>query len=305
MISPPSWLDPDKAYLVGISGGRDSVFLHHWLKSHQFHSLIYCHLNHGLRGEESNADQVFLEDLLGKQLICEFIDVACLAKTKKISFEVAARQARHDFFDRCSKATGITEVLLAHHEDDQAETLLLNLLRGSAGLKAMKPFTAIGSIQLLRPMLQIRRSEIDLYLQSHDLPFREDSTNALPITPRNRLRHEILPLLQEIMGRDPVPALLRAEEHFQVSEEILNETLHHLQLSDPQGRLFLPKLREFSQELQKKVLFLYLKKHQIPDLSSLLIGKAAELIPSEGPPALSLPGGLRLRRKESRLFISP
>lgn len=305
MIAPPEWLNPKTPYLVGISGGRDSIFLHHWLREHHFDSLTYCHLNHSLRGEESDGDEHFLRELLGNQLISEKIDVEQLSKDRGLSLETAARDARHEFFARCSRQTGIAQILLAHHSDDQAETILFNLLRGSAGAKGMSSHQAISGLEILRPMLGIRRREIDLYLTSRGYAFREDSTNQLPFATRNRLRNEALPLLGEILGRDPVPSLLRARDHTRELEIIAHQVLDEARLEDPQGRLFLPKLRELSPELQRLALFRYLKAQQIPDLSSLLIEQALSLLPPEAAPALTLPGGQRLRRKESRLFISP
>jgi len=305
MKAPPDWLDPGKPYLIGISGGRDSVFLHHWLSDHGFQFLTYCHLNHGLRDEESDGDESFLRTLLGDRLLTGNTDVGTLAKEEGLSLEAAARNARHEFFHECSRRTGVSDILLAHHADDQAETILFNLLRGSAGAKGMKTVTRIGGLNLLRPMLDLRRKEIDLYLDSRNLTYRDDSSNQLPFATRNRLRHEAFPLLKDILGRDPVPPLLRANDYTRELEAIANESLDDLELLDPQGRLFLPKIRKLSPSLQKLAIFHFLKSQQIPELSSLLIEKAMEIIPSDAPPSLSLPGGLRLRRKESRLFLSP
>jgi len=304
MNPPPNWLDPAGDYLIGISGGRDSVFLHHWLQAHGFQSLIYCHLNHGLRGHESDGDESFLQDLLGDQLISEKVNLNDFSEQNSLSIETAAREARHQFFARCAEQTGRDQIILAHHAEDQAETILFNLLRGSSGAKGMSSQHTIASLTILRPMLGLRRREIDSYLKSKNLPFREDSSNKLPFATRNRLRHEALPLLSDILGRDPVPALIRASKHTMELEAIADQLFDQSQLLDPQGRLFLPKLREIPPALQRRALFRYLKDHQTPQISASLIEQALEMLPSDSPPALNLPGGLRLRRKESRLFIS-
>lgn len=305
MIPPPPWLDPAKPYLVGISGGRDSIALHHWLQAHRFQHLTYCHLNHGLRGPESEGDQAFLQALLGPSLICGQSNVGTLAAQEKLSLETAARQARHRFFEKCAHDTGVHEILLAHHADDQAETILFNLLRGSGGLRGMKTHQKIGTLNFLRPFLEVRRSEIDTFLSENGHRFREDSSNQDPFASRNRLRHEALPLLREILDRDIVPGLLRAHQHSRELAELTQSLLsksHHL---DPQGRIHLPSFRTLAPALQKIALHQYLSDHAIPNLSSELIEQALLLTHPDQPPSLNLPGGLRLRRKESRLLISP
>ena len=304
MIPPPDRLDPAENYLVGISGGRDSIFLHHWLQEHGFQSLLYCHLNHGLRGAESDDDESFLGNLLGDQLISEKVNVGELAAERKLSVETAAREARLDFFTRCADQTGRTHLILAHHAEDQAETILFNLLRGSSGAKGMPFRQSIGSLTVIRPMLNLRRSEIDTYLNSRSIPYREDSSNKLPFATRNRLRNEVFPLLSDILNRDPVPSLIRAFEQTAEVESIVDQLSNQRDLTDPQGRLFLPILRELEPPLQRRVLFNYLKEHQIPQISATLIKQALALLPAVSAPSISLPRGRRLRRKESRIFIS-
>lgn len=305
MKAPPAWLSPDKPYLVGISGGRDSVCLYHWLVSHQFHNLTCCHLHHGLRGHEADADENFLRELLGSDLIVGHTDVPALAEKESLSLETAARRARHTFFHDCARRTGIAQVLLAHHADDQAETILFNLLRGSAGPKGMKPRQKLGKLTLLRPLLAVRRTEINDYLSTHQISFREDQSNAQPFATRNRLRHEALPLLADILGRDPVPALQRTERLSRDLEEIARNTLDSLDLLDPQNRLHLPTFRSLSTALQRQALHDYLRKNDIPNLTFDLIDRARLLAHPEAPPSLNLPGGQRLRRKQARLFLSP
>jgi tRNA(Ile)-lysidine synthase len=304
MTPVPSWLHPSRPYLVGISGGRDSIALHHWLQAAGFQKLTYCHLNHGLRGNESDGDEAFLHDLLGSNLLTKKIDVAALASDDKLSLETAARTARHRFFQECATSTGITSILLGHHLDDQAETILFNLLRGSAGAKGMSQGHIIDGLTYLRPLLEVRRIQIDDFIAKGRHPYREDSSNTEPFATRNRLRHEALPLLADILGHDPVPGLIRSWHRTRELEEIASTHLDSLKLLDPQGRIHLPTFRELSPALQKKALHQFLKDQKIPELSSDLINRALSLIPPNSPPSSNLPGGQRLRRKESRLFIS-
>ncbi len=305
MIAPPDWLDPKKPCLVGLSGGRDSVALHHWLVGHGFQKLIYCHLNHGLRGKESDTDETFVRKLIGPDLLSKKTDVASLAAEKKLSLETAARNARHHFFEECAAQSGVNKVLLAHHADDQAETILFNLLRGSAGTKGMSTRQKINNLTFLRPLLAVRRSEINDFLTKGNHSFREDSSNSESFATRNRLRHEALPLLADILDRDPVPALLRSHQQTGELEQIVGSHLETLNILDPRGRIHLPSFRTLPPPLQKKFLHQFLKDHHIPNLSSDLISRALTLLSPDSPSTINLPGSQRLRRKESRLFISP
>jgi len=303
MNPPPDWLSPEESYLVGLSGGRDSVCLVHWLHAHGFQDMILCHLNHQLRGEEAARDERFVQELSTQlNLPCEIKsqDVANYAEEHKLSLETAARDCRHTFFKECTEKYQCQKILLAHHADDQAETLLFNLLRGSRGLKGMSEQHTIDNLTLLRPLLGIRRAEINDYLAEKQLTYCEDSTNTDKFATRNRFRHEVMPLLQDILDRDPVPALLRAAEH----ENSLANVIEDLSLLDPQGRLHLPTLRELPPAIQREAIYQYLRRENTPDISSALIERALNLISPDAAPSINLPGGLRLRRRQSRLFIS-
>ena len=304
MIPPPDWLDRSEPYLVGISGGRDSIALHHWLVENKFKKITYCHLNHRLRDEESDADENFLRELLGEDLITGWISVTEVAASESLSLETAARQARHRFFQECVTQKGISNILLAHHAEDQAETILFNLLRGSAGLKGMKPIQKLGSLSFLRPFLEVRRETIDRYLASNNYAFREDSSNAERFATRNRLRNEGIPLLAEIMKRDITTNIVRAYGHHQALEDFSDTYLSEIEILDPQGRIHLPTFRSLPRALQKRSLHQFLTSKNIPDLTSAHIDEAWKITASDASPSMNLPGGQRLRRKESRLFIS-
>lgn len=303
-------LSPQRRYLLALSGGRDSVCLLHLLLESGIRKLHLVHLNHQLRGEESEADAHFVTKLaqeLNLPLTLEKAAVAKLAEDCGKSLEAAAREARHQLFAKVAHETGCSRVLLAHHADDQAETCLFNLLRGSAGLKGMaaeSPFQVDRkTLTLLRPLLHTRRAQIDHYLSHNNLPFRDDSTNADPEFTRNRIRHEALPLLTDILQRDIVPPILRASEISRENELIITEIIESLELLDPQGRIFLPKFRNLSPSLQQACLKNYFHRHQIPQISKALLERALELISPDGPASFNLPSNRYLRRKEGRIFI--
>lgn len=297
-------------YLVAVSGGRDSVCLLHLLVDQGFKNLVVCHLNHQLRGLFSNDDAAFVREqaeLLGLPFEIGRLNVKRLAEEHKLSLEAAARAARHEFFAACADRQKTKNILLAHHADDNAETILFNLLRGSAGLKGMVTATKLKvgrkTLTFLRPLLQTRRAEITEWMQERRIQYRDDHTNLQPVHTRNRLRLEALPLLNEIMDRDVTPAIVRAAAHTQENEACLASLLESLDLLDPQGRLFLPKLRELPETLQRRALFDYLTSKKIRDLSSELLDRCLTLLDPEAPAKQNLPRNKHLRRRSNRIFV--
>jgi tRNA(Ile)-lysidine synthase len=235
------------------------------------------------------------------------VDVAGRAREAGESVEVAARRARHEFFGECAARHRCPRVVLAHHAEDQAETVLWNLLRGSHGPKGMAEIQniAVGRrrIELHRPLLGHRRAELREFLRARGIRWREDATNATPHTPRNRLRHEALPLLAEIAGRDVVPALSRAAEAGTEVEAILNWALDQAKVVDPQGRLHLPALRALPVALRQGAIHRYLARHGVPDLSRATVLRCLGLVDVTAPSALDLPGAFRLRRRGGRMWV--
>ena len=221
--------------------------------------------------------------------------------------ELASRSARHRFFAACARSWRCERVLLAHHADDQAETILFNLLRGSAGLKGMQfhseHWVEGKRIQLLRPLIGVTREQIDTFLTNNKISYREDESNAQPVATRNRFRNEVMPLLDTIMGRKVRPALLRAEEISRNREQSIHDLLTELNLEDPQGRLFLPKIQALSTAAQTTALHGYLKKHAIQDIDHSVLDRCRELVNTLPISKVNLPGGRYFRRRAKRLFI--
>jgi tRNA(Ile)-lysidine synthase len=276
-----------------------------------FHNLVVCHLDHRLRGRASTADALFVKRLAAKLgLPCEIgrADVRKRMKESGESMETAARNARHVFFADCARKHRCRKILLAHHADDQAETVLWNLLRGSHGLKGMRgeqEITVDGvRLSLVRPLLGVRRSELVAWLEARSLRWREDASNSEPVAVRNRLRNEALPLLAEISGRDPVAALVRGAEDSAERENLENEILQAAKLLDPQGRIHLPALRKLPPALQRAALRRFLKDHAIQGADRALLERAMALLDVSNPAAINLPGGRRLRRGAARIWIS-
>jgi len=314
-ILDPEWLEnaSDKKWLVAVSGGRDSIALLHACASDphltESNSLVVCHVNHQLRGADSDADEVLVRNLAEHYQLPVSVyqeDVSLLAKVEKKSIELAAREARHTAFSIACEEHQCDAVLLAHHADDQAETALYNLLRGSAGLKGMqkKNHLTEKNITLVRPILHVRRSEINDYISEHDLSYREDATNAEPFAVRNRLRNEAIPLLSEILGRDIAPSILKSLQHTEQNEHFIQEMIDYPSMLDPQGRLHLPSLTEVPKVIQQRLLHRYLTEHKICNITQDLIESCLSLLDPCNPAKINLPRGKFLRRKERRIFVS-
>ena len=291
---------------MGVSGGADSVALIRILVEERFANLIVCHLDHQLRGRASAGDAKFVKSLAAELgLACEVgqAEVAKRMEDEKESMETAARNARHAFFAQCAAKYGCTKILLAHHADDQAETVLWNLLRGSHGLKGMQAEQKIGALEFHRPLLEIRRAELVAWLHSNKHRWREDASNAQPIAIRNRLRNEALPLLAEISARDPVAALVRGAKESAESEALMRWATSQVQVHDPQGRLHVRVLEHLPRALQRAILADFLKAGGVVNLNKELLENAVSLLQGASPPAVNLPGGGWLRRRAARVFI--
>jgi tRNA(Ile)-lysidine synthase len=192
---------PGDTLIIGLSGGADSTALLDLLANlHSFPlQLVAAHLNHCLRGTESDGDEEFCRHLAEHYAIpfeTRRVDAKALAKENSCNLEDAGRRARIGFFDELSLRWKAQAVVLAHHADDQAETFLMRLLRGS-GMSGLSCMAHSNNRGYLRPLLGISRAEIEQYLAERGLSWREDSSNQDQSFLRNRIRHELLPLLEQ------------------------------------------------------------------------------------------------------------
>ncbi|MDP6524937.1 MAG: tRNA lysidine(34) synthetase TilS [Kiritimatiellia bacterium] len=213
-------LCPGDTVLVAVSGGADSVALLHCLaelSSSLEIRLTVAHLDHCIRGKAAQKDADFVSqqaDALGLPHVAGKARVPALAKRMGISIEMAAREARYNFFARVAKETGATCVATAHTADDQAETVLLRLARGAgaSGLGGIRAESAHHGIRVVHPMLQVTRSEVIAFLTKRKIEWREDLSNADDAFLRNRVRNEIMPILEEKLNPGMRDALCRSAE---------------------------------------------------------------------------------------------
>lgn len=184
--------------LVGLSGGSDSVALLHMLSTAGY-SCVAAHCNFHLRGEESQRDENFVRQWCQDKNIplhVKQFNTESYANKEHISIEMAARQLRYNWFEELCNVLGIHHVAIAHHQDDSAETVLLNLIRGTGikGLTGISPKNG----NIIRPMLCLSKTEINQYIEEHSLNYVDDSTNGKTVYQRNKIRLEILPLMEQI-----------------------------------------------------------------------------------------------------------
>lgn len=295
--------------VVGLSGGRDSVALLLLLKQ-QGCAVHACHVHHGIRGAEADADADFCRQLCQQQDIpfsCTYVDVPALAKESGQSLETAARMARRRILADAARDGGGHAVALAHHADDQAETVLFRLARGAAGARGMRAVHEAEGILWLRPLLSCTRAQLTAWLEGQGQGWKEDSTNAVPDVARNRIRLEALPALDKALGRHVAPILNRSARMQEETSDALDAALHLLQASytDPQGRLYLPFVKQQPPALRKAIVHRYLKLRRIPGITEAIIQQLDDILMSTAAPSrLNLPGGSQARRAHQRLFLS-
>jgi tRNA(Ile)-lysidine synthase len=298
-------------YLIGVSGGRDSVALLHWLVECGYNKLIVCHLNHRLRGRSSRADAIFVQKLAASydvDLALGAIDVRALAVRKKQSIETAARDARYKFFAQVAKRRHCHTIFLGHHADDLVETFLINLFRGAGpgGLSAMRAVSIRKidnvKLQIVRPLLGVSRGQIDDYVRKHRLKFREDASNKNLAPLRNRIRHRIIPEIEKQLGRNVRGTIWRAatiaaeEENF--FEALLPDKLSKL------TALAVKPLRAMPIAVQRRMLHEWLRASNVPDLSFDLVERVRALLDLSNCAAkTNLPQDRHVRRRAGKIFI--
>ena len=219
-------IDPNARFIIAVSGGPDSIALLHAFK-YLNADILALHCNFALRGRESDMDEQFVKrfcNTYGIRHSAKHFNTRAVAKQKGISVEMAARELRREWFEETRQRQHADYIVLGHHADDQAETLLLNLCRGTGirGLTGMLPVNG----RVLRPLLERSREEIIAYIEAQQIGFRVDSSNASLEYTRNKIRHRVIPVLKEIN-----PALLRVtRETCRVMNEVESIYLRGVEL---------------------------------------------------------------------------
>lgn len=311
--------------LIGVSGGADSVALlrlfSSWRETFGL-KLFAAHANHQLRGEESDRDEAFVRKL------CETLDVQCVCERLVIKrtadgLEADARRARYDFLTRTAETLGCRFLALAHHQDDQAETILYRILRGTgpAGLAGMTKLRRLTeAVTLVRPLLTFTRAEILDYLTAIGQRFRTDSSNSSLEMTRNRLRLELLPQLRRDFNPVLDAALVRLGAlagETQCFVEAQAQRLADLCVA-PVGNGFriqpaLPEVRQFTDFLPEgsrrflwtELFRLLWRKNGLPqqNMGQEEWSQLAQMAMNEEETARVFPGKVRVRREDGGIWI--
>ena len=313
-IEAHKMIRPGQKILAAVSGGADSVCLLLVLKAYQKQvpfSLGVLHVEHGLRGEDSVADMEFVQRLCERwQLPCTVhrADVAGLAAREGLSLEEAGRRARYDWFGAELERQQADAVAVAHHINDQAETILWNLARGSgiSGLGGMSPVRG----RIIRPLLSTTRERVEELLKEYGQDYRTDGTNLETAYTRNRIRLELLPWMEERLNR-------RAAEHIAEAGEKLRRADAYIQRqadqafaqigTEKEGRteLLRKPFLELEDIIQEYVLRSCIERtgEGLKDVGAVHIEKLQALAAMDCGRRISLPGGLCAWREEERLCL--
>ncbi|GAC1628907.1 MAG: tRNA lysidine(34) synthetase TilS [Candidatus Acidiferrum sp.] len=329
-------LVPGERIGVAVSGGPDSVALLLLLCELREASGIVlgvAHFNHKLRGKASDADEVFVRKLaarLGLPFHSDHADIASQAKRERANLEDAARRARYSFFSRLIANGCATRIAVAHTADDQAETVLAHMLRGTglAGLGGIFPVAG----RVFRPLLEVRRAELRTYLRSRKQNWREDATNRDTTRMRARIRKKLLPLLEKqfqpavVEHLSTLASLAREDDYF-LSALAENFVLKHAQLVDGTAKITIAKLLRpaegdsfrtaFEKGGAKKNADAWhaLSKRIVRQLVAAVKPRAGQLTAThvsdvlqlaehgESGKSLQLPGGVEVRRERDALLF--
>jgi tRNA(Ile)-lysidine synthase len=292
--------------LVAVSGGADSiVLLHllHALAAQRGWKLFVVHFNHQLRGRSSDADERLVRKTaaaLDLPFVVGTGPVGALAQERGQSIEMVARELRHAFIARTARRLRIRTVALAHHADDQVELFFLRLLRGAggegiAGMKWCSPSPANSKVQIVRPLLNVSRADLEQFARENKICFREDASNASHDFLRNRIRHELLPLLRGRFQPALNQTVLRLME-IVGAEAQFAEAAAHAWLTNPH-----PSFENLAIPVARRVLQLQLQRHKVrPDFDLI---ESLRLSPDK-PVALS-PVATVARDVAGRVSVCP
>ena len=310
-------VSPGDRLLAAVSGGADSVAMLHVL--HRLAALLgidlaVAHLDHRIRGDAAAADAQFVADLASRlRLPCTVgrADVPGRARRKHLSLEMAARQARYDFLARTARTTNASSVATAHTADDQAETVILNLARGAgpAGLGGIPRRIVLNGVDVVRPLLGVTRKQVVAYLNANNLSWREDASNRDMKHLRNRVRHQVLPLLARALNPKVRQALARTAELMH-EENQWGDRAAAKALADclaPGAALALPALLNRPKAEQRRVLRLWLAAAGIPaeEVSFDVMSRLNTLARSGRAGGDLQVGGQWTVRKQYDAFLAP
>jgi tRNA(Ile)-lysidine synthase len=278
--------------LLGVSGGVDSMVLFQImtkiLESNKTFKLIVAHIDHMLRNNESNSDREFVVNACRKKGIpcfTEQININAIAESEKISTEMAARKARYDFFEKCCRENNLNCIMTAHNADDQAETVLLRLIRGTTltGISGISPKSNYKEFRLIRPMLDCSREEIVQYAMDNQIIWRNDASNASDAYLRNKIRHHITPFITKELNPAFVKNINKMTNNFKIDDDFIEKHSQKVLAEAVQNdTLDFSKLINVDPALQNRVIRTWLSNHiPISQIDTQTISKVNQLYKSD------------------------
>lgn len=302
--------------LVAVSGGPDSMALLRsldLLKGELGITLHIAHLDHRFRGKESAEDARFVAETarkLGIPITLERIDVPKFVEESGLSEEEGARRVRYEFLDRTADAVGASRIALGHNADDQAETVLMRLIRGG-GMRGLSGIPPVRSNRFIRPLIRITRRQIEEFLRELGQDYRIDSSNLKPIYTRNRIRLELIPMLSRynpnisaVLAR--TGEILAAEDELlsQIADDELNRRL--IERTKGHVRLSIEGFDELHMAIRRRIIrrAIEMAKGDLLNVDLTHIDSVLRMISGERPNAeVDLPG-VRMERRYSELIAT-
>ena len=303
--------------IVGVSGGVDSVVLLHvlmLLRDEYDLSMVVAHLDHGIRGEESRREGDFVRDLAhGMSLPFEaaVADVPVLAKKQRITLQEAAREARYRYYEEIRKKYNAQRVATGQTADDQAETILMRVIRG-AGLRGLKGIPPVRGGVYIRPLIETSRQEVERFASSEGLSFVTDSSNIKDIYLRNKVRHDLIPHLEREYNPSIRVGLNRMATILSREDDYLDRKTEEAMAGLMKGNgeelsLDIPRLTAFHEALWFRVLQKALARVLGGDLRSIKtvhLDGICRLLAHRAPnKVLCLPQGIYAEKRYTELFI--
>lgn len=297
-------IENDDIIVVGFSGGPDSVFLVEMLKKlqHFFNFKIYLvHINHLLRGEDADSDENFSFEYAKKnnlEIFIKRIPVKEIAKEIGKTLEEVGREERYKFFSEIYEKVGATKIATAHNKDDQIETFLFRLIRGTSlqGLEGIK----IKNNNVIRPISEIYKKDILEYLNKNEIQYKIDKTNFENEFTRNSIRLDLIPFIEErynIKFKDKIFSLIK-----EIRENNQNNSLNLSDYTDSENRIILEKTKFLSNFDKKNLLSLFLNKKNI-EVNRNKIDEISSLIKSNGTKKIDLDKTYRIVKDYTYLYI--
>ena len=315
-IKKYNMLQDGDGIVVGVSGGPDSLTLLHLLilMKEQYNLKLYvAHVNHNLRGEESEGDQRFVEEICNKWAIPLFIessDINKISKDKKISLEEAGRQVRYDFFEKVRIETESYKIAVGQNKNDNVETILMRIARGTGteGLSGIKPVRD----NVVRPLIEVSRDEIENYCSVNNLEPRIDSSNLEKIYTRNKIRLELIPYIKNEFNPNIIDTINRmgsivdGDNNFilqcakdELNEVIIKETKEYIKISRE-------KLCKLHVSIISRIIRILIESYcgNVTNITYVNIDNAIEFINNaKTGSSIDLPKGLKIKRSYNEFII--